>query len=268
MQPFGACLGQLYGINIVSDPLPSPVSCLPRHISDRPSPPPPLIMSLSVDDLVASLSANHIGQEAIDLAALQAHLAQTLLTHQLSLSPPHPHASAFVHGVSVSVVRRDPGNVQHCTTPTARTPSTASCTWPLPAQEHTDHSRRRSSSYARRQSIDDGWYDSEEMAEECTVEDMVTTDSSHFQNSNLWSSHKGDACGSVTRVLSTPSMPLSPSNTSPPPDSSASSLFTSTDPFYLQASQSTQQTHTTFFSHVGMPSSHPPFMMGVVPSWE
>ncbi|KAF8121316.1 hypothetical protein EV363DRAFT_945844 [Boletus edulis] len=207
-------------------------------------------MSLSVDDLVASLSANHIGQEAIDLAALQAHLAQTLLTHQLSLSPSHPHASAFVHGVSVSVVRRDPGNVQHCTTPTARTPSTASCTWPLPVQEHTDHSRRRSSSYARRQSIDDGWYDSEEMAEECTVEDM------------------GDACGSVTRVLSTPSMPLSSSNTSPPPDSSASSLFTSTDPFYLQASQSTQQTHTTFFSHVGMPSSHPPFMMGVVPSWE
>ncbi|KAG6375058.1 hypothetical protein JVT61DRAFT_3841 [Boletus reticuloceps] len=71
MQPFGACLRQLYSINIISDPLPSPVSCLPRHISDRPSPPPPLIMSLSVDDLVASLSANHIGQEAIDLAALQ-----------------------------------------------------------------------------------------------------------------------------------------------------------------------------------------------------
>lgn len=28
-------------------------------------------MSMSVDDLVASLNANHIGQEAIDLAALQ-----------------------------------------------------------------------------------------------------------------------------------------------------------------------------------------------------
>jgi hypothetical protein len=28
-------------------------------------------MSVSVDDLVASLNANHIGQEAIDLAALQ-----------------------------------------------------------------------------------------------------------------------------------------------------------------------------------------------------
>ena len=31
----------------------------------------PAIMSFSVDDLVASLSGNHIGQEAIDLAALQ-----------------------------------------------------------------------------------------------------------------------------------------------------------------------------------------------------
>ena len=31
----------------------------------------PTIMSFSVDDLVASLSGNHIGQEAIDLAALQ-----------------------------------------------------------------------------------------------------------------------------------------------------------------------------------------------------
>jgi hypothetical protein len=30
-------------------------------------------MSMSVDDLVASLNANHIGQEAIDLAALQVH---------------------------------------------------------------------------------------------------------------------------------------------------------------------------------------------------
>ena len=35
----------------------------------------PLIMSFSVDDLVASLSGNHIGQEAIDLATLQVPLS-------------------------------------------------------------------------------------------------------------------------------------------------------------------------------------------------
>jgi len=219
-------------------------------------------MSVSVDDLVASLSANHIGQEATDLAALQAQLAQTLLTHQLSLTPSHPHTSPFVHGVSVNIARRDPANVQHCTTPTARTPSAASCTWPLP--DHSDHSRRRSVSYARRQSTDDGWCDFEEMVEERTVEDMVTTDSAYSQNAYLWSSHKSDVQGSTARVFSAPG-PMS--NMSSPTDSCTSSLFTSTDPFYLQASQPTQQSHTSFFSHVGRPSSHSPFMVGV-PSWE
>ncbi|KAN0097831.1 hypothetical protein V8E55_002277 [Tylopilus felleus] len=222
-------------------------------------------MSVSVDDLVASLSANHIGQEATDLAALQAQLAQTLLTQQLSLSPSPPHTSAFVHGVSVNVVRRDPTSVQHCTTPTARTPSSASCTWPLPTPDHTDHAHRRSFSYTRRHSIDD---DYEEMAEERTVEDMVIMpDSPRSKNALPWSSHMGDPHGPVTRVLSSSaSTPLSSSNMSSPTDPCVSSLFTSTDPFYLQASQS-QQSHTSFFSHVGMPSSRSPFLVGV-PSWE
>lgn len=247
-------------------------------------------MSASVDDLVASLSANHIGQEATDLAALQVYtfiyptllctavylvspllqtqLAQTLFTHQLSLSPSHPHASAFVHGVSVNIARRDPTNVQHCTTPTARTPSSATFTWPLPTPEHTDHSRKRSASFARRQSIDDGWCDFEEMDEERTVEDMVNPDSPRSSNTFLWSPYKGDVHGPATRVLSTSaSAPISASNTTSPTDMCTSSPFTSTDPFYLQAMQSTQQTHTSFFNHVGRPSSHSPFMMGV-PSWE
>lgn len=41
-------------------------------------------MSISVDDLVASLNANHIGQEAIDLANLQVRppfVRCHLLTH-------------------------------------------------------------------------------------------------------------------------------------------------------------------------------------------
>jgi hypothetical protein len=37
-------------------------------------------MSFTVDDLVASLSTNHIGQEAIDLAALQVHIVYIRLT--------------------------------------------------------------------------------------------------------------------------------------------------------------------------------------------
>lgn len=173
-----------------------------------------------------------------------------------------------MHGVSVNVVRRDPTNVQHCTTPTARTPSSASCAWPLPVLEHTDHSRRRSVSHARRQSIDDGWCDFEEMAEERAVEDMITPDSPCSQNAYLWSSHRGDTHGSVARALSTSaSSPLLASNMSSPTDAYGSSLFTSTDPFYLQASQPTQQSHASFFSQIGRPSSHSPFMVGV-PSWE
>ncbi|KAF8845565.1 hypothetical protein BDN67DRAFT_283428 [Paxillus ammoniavirescens] len=219
-------------------------------------------MSLSVDDLVASLSANHIGQEAIDLAALQAQLAQTLLAHQLTLSSPPP---SFVHGVSVNIARRDPTNVQHCTTPTARTPSSTTFAWPLP--EHTDHARKRSTSSVRRQSIDEGWHDSEEMDEERTVEDMVTFDSPRSPNAYPWSHYQGDTHGSSTRLPPTPApTPMSASGMSSPIDSCPSSLFTSTDPFYLQASQSTQQSHS-FFNHVGKPNSHSPFVIGV-PSWQ
>ncbi|KAG9317106.1 hypothetical protein JVU11DRAFT_1294 [Chiua virens] len=224
-------------------------------------------MSVSIDDLVASLSANHIGQEATDLAALQAQLAQTLLAHQLSLSSPHSHSSAFVHGVSVNIARRDPTNVQHCTTPTARTPSSATFTWPLPAPDRADHARRQSASLPRRQSMDDGWGDLDEMDEERTVEDMVTPDSPRSQNAYLWSSCQADVHGAASRVLAAPvPTSISASSMSSPIDSCTPSLFTSTDPFYLQASQPTQQSHT-FFSHVGMPSSHSPFLMGV-PSWE
>jgi len=208
------------------------------------------------------LSANHIGQEATDLAALQAQLAQALLTHQLSLPPHHSHAS-FVHGVSVNIGRRDPTNVQHCTTPTARTPSSATFTWPLPVPELADHSRRRSASFARRQSIDNGWCDFEEMDEERIVEDMITPDSPRSSNTYVWSTYQGDVHGATTQG----STSISASNMSSPSDSCTSSPFTSTDPFYLQELQSTQQPHSSFFNHVGIPSAHSPFMMGV-PAWQ
>ncbi|KIY45970.1 hypothetical protein FISHEDRAFT_60810 [Fistulina hepatica ATCC 64428] len=66
-------------------------------------------MSVSVEDLVASLSSNHIGQEAIDLAGLQAQLAQVLFSgHQLAVSQD---------------CRRECS--QPCNTPTRRTPSSS-----------------------------------------------------------------------------------------------------------------------------------------------
>lgn len=43
-------------------------------------------MSVSMDDLVASLNANHIGQEAIDLTALQVHTIN-LIPPQMLICP-------------------------------------------------------------------------------------------------------------------------------------------------------------------------------------
>ncbi|KAF9448464.1 hypothetical protein P691DRAFT_669371 [Macrolepiota fuliginosa MF-IS2] len=65
-------------------------------------------MSLSVDDLVSSLSSSHIGQEAIDLATLHAQLAQSLFAQSSS-------------GPSARQLPR--GHPERCTTPIARTPS-------------------------------------------------------------------------------------------------------------------------------------------------
>jgi hypothetical protein len=77
--------------SLILHPLPHPLTLLPlRH---------PTTMSFSVDDLVASLSGNHIGQEALDLAALQVPFISRSLDFgraganpqfALSLSSPSP----------------------------------------------------------------------------------------------------------------------------------------------------------------------------------
>ncbi|KAJ7229063.1 hypothetical protein GGX14DRAFT_616588 [Mycena pura] len=75
-------------------------------------------MSLSVEDLCTSLASSHVGQEAIDLAALQVQLAQTLF-------------------IATSSSRRQDEYAQPCNTPTRRA-STASFSWgPV-----VDHSRQ------------------------------------------------------------------------------------------------------------------------------
>ncbi|KAJ7638463.1 hypothetical protein FB45DRAFT_1054749 [Roridomyces roridus] len=79
-------------------------------------------MSLSMDDLCSSLAGSHVGQEAIDLAALHAQLAQSM----------------------ASTPQRQDEYSQPCNTPTNRTPS-ASFNWgqmvdPL---RHSEQSTRR-----------------------------------------------------------------------------------------------------------------------------
>ncbi|KAG6896868.1 hypothetical protein C0992_005559 [Termitomyces sp. T32_za158] len=63
-------------------------------------------MSISIEDLANSLSASHVGQEAIDLAALQAHLAKTLF------------ATSVTHSSNPQRVSRKTSFSQPCNTPT------------------------------------------------------------------------------------------------------------------------------------------------------
>ncbi|KAF9004778.1 hypothetical protein BDQ17DRAFT_1325570 [Cyathus striatus] len=64
-------------------------------------------MTISVDDLVSSLNSSHIGQEAMDLAALQAQLAQAFFNQFPSSAAPTP------------IPRKRSTHTQPCNTPTA-----------------------------------------------------------------------------------------------------------------------------------------------------
>ncbi|KIK20721.1 hypothetical protein PISMIDRAFT_67342, partial [Pisolithus microcarpus 441] len=212
-------------------------------------------MSISVDDLVASLSSHHIGQEALELAALQ-----------------HQHVSGPQSNVNVP--RRDPGHVQHCTTPTGRTPSSSAFIWPLPVQEYASHSRRSSISSIKMQQCHEDivLVDMDDADEEDArlVEAMVTPSDAPLcsspggahsrSNSYTWSSsyQSKDALNAL-------SVPTSHQMTTSVDSSCPSSLFTTTDPFYIQASQTAQQPLSTapstgnFFALAGRPNAHSPF---------
>ncbi|KAL4075635.1 hypothetical protein J3A83DRAFT_4088126 [Scleroderma citrinum] len=207
-------------------------------------------MSVSIDDLVASLSSSHVGQEALDLVALQSQLKQSLITHQFS---------------SHTIARRDPGHVQHCTTPTARTPS-SSYVRPLPASDYS-HSRRSSISSVRMRhhTQDDPMYlDDMDEEDALAVEAMIIpTDSGTLCASpsaphaslHMWTQHPTKDVYNVQMT--------SPVDTS---------LFTTTDPFYIQASQNEQHYPasggaTSFFAIAGRPNAHSPFVMGT-PAWQ
>ncbi|KAH9045743.1 hypothetical protein EDB85DRAFT_56043 [Lactarius pseudohatsudake] len=160
-------------------------------------------MNISIDDLVSSFSASHVSQEAMDIATLQSQLAKVI--YYPSQGQPGVH----------SVSRRN-SYAQPCTTPTP-TSATASFHW-----EWEDTSRFRgqnSTPYAARS------YDGDdEMADEQAVEDLLN--------------------------VHTPmqSQPGTPQRQQPPKyrpsvqfssydNTSQSSHFANTDPFYLAAVQ-------------------------------
>ncbi|KAK0467887.1 uncharacterized protein EV420DRAFT_1501783 [Desarmillaria tabescens] len=97
-------------------------------------------MSFTVEDLVSSFSSSHIGQEALDLAALQAQLAQALFVQDM------PRENHYHHP---------------CSTPTSRTPSSSFC-W----------GQTMGQSSSRRQT-DEVMRDSDELEDERMVEDLL-----------------------------------------------------------------------------------------------
>ncbi|KAI0047275.1 hypothetical protein FA95DRAFT_1572600 [Auriscalpium vulgare] len=191
-------------------------------------------MSLSVDDLVSSFSSSHIGQEAMDLAALQAQLAQTLF-YQPPASP------------SLQSVTRRNSYAQPCNTPTARTPSTSF---------HFDDRRPSSSTPGAASRPWEQDIPGEE--DDAMGDDFVA----------------GSAAAAPLRPSSQPlspsfsrgSRPTHPYTSPATPttyDSPSQSLFVSTDPFYIAAAQapSFHPAPPSFFAQAARPSVGSPFMM-------
>ncbi|OSD01787.1 hypothetical protein PYCCODRAFT_1368854 [Trametes coccinea BRFM310] len=209
-------------------------------------------MSLSVDDLVQSLKANHIDQEAIELAALQAQLSQTLF--QQPLSSPVPFNSP----------RAAPLN-----TPISCTPSSSS-SWE--SADATWGNRGSTSSLKMRCSIDESQRESDDMDEdERMVEDLLFSPASPTSPSGSFSRAPPSAAPATSPTpssalrqrkasLSMHMLPLEHSHHDLP--SPNTSLFATTDPFYL-ASLHNAHSHapsSSVFAQAGRPAAHSPFM--------
>jgi hypothetical protein len=194
-------------------------------------------MSISVDDLVASLSGSHIGQEAMDLAALQAQLAQTLFTQQIS-------SNAIGKSTDMG------GDGQLCNTPIARTPSSSFCFGHFGDRRSRSNSNAGPRSRSRKNSVadDHSWPVDEMDEDEQMVEDLLAPSS----------------------PIASPSFAYTPRSPQSSPftytsynEASSGSSFTSTDPFYIaqvQASQNPQPTPHSLFTQSGRPAHTSPFL--------
>ncbi|KAF5357698.1 hypothetical protein D9758_007439 [Tetrapyrgos nigripes] len=190
-------------------------------------------VTVDVDNLVASLSSSHIGQEAIDLAALQAQLTQAFFAQSFPPSSSHSNQSRGVF-------------TQPCSTPTGRTPST-SFSWGQ-MMDTQRMSCRNADEYEHSRDVDD-------MEDERMVEDLLIPSSPINPSST-------SSFAQVT-PKSQPKSPMgfSPSSPSFFPASESSSTFTSTDPFYLAQLQSVQHNAPppSVFAQLGRPAQQSPF---------
>ncbi|PFH50332.1 hypothetical protein AMATHDRAFT_85853 [Amanita thiersii Skay4041] len=185
-------------------------------------------MPFSIDDLVASLSNNHIGQEALDIAALHAGLAPPSTATSTDTIPTPPGTQSS----------QKASHIQPCNTPTPSTPISASMPhlW-------THHAP----------SIDD--IESED--DERIVEDLlIPASTTHVHHHHHHPPSHASNLGHTQAQFSSPS---DPSSCCP------SSLFTSTDPFYIAQVEQMQARQNNcsqgVFSRMGRPQESSPFVV-------
>jgi len=209
-------------------------------------------MSFTVDDLVSSLSSSHIGQEAMDLAALQVHCPPSPHNHANPFPQAQLSATLFSSTAPPSSFSRGRAH-QTCTTPIARTPSSSTMGMSIDTsskrRSSISHKRMDSSSsqygygYQQQPQADDmyGMEEDERMVEELLMPSspMVSASSSmsHYSYSNPMPSSPVAPSPSTGFFSTHPHHHHHHHHHSNEPQS----LFTSQDPFYLAQLQASSQ---------------------------
>ncbi|OCB84522.1 hypothetical protein A7U60_g8508 [Sanghuangporus baumii] len=224
-------------------------------------------MTFTVDDLVASFNAGgHIGQEAIDIANLQAQLAQTLAYAQQQQQQQQQQFASSSHRL--------------CNTPTtARTPTTSLGNWSAFEQQHHRARSRSASVVAEGGGMDTVTEDSEmevemDADEELAVEQLLVPphsqaqtsvrrrtrgDSIFAQQQNYVPHTQSHSSQIPVRYSQTGADPASVSDSVSP----VSSSYAASDPFFsaaaAESARQNQQSQSSFFAQIGRPSQHSPF---------
>jgi hypothetical protein len=222
-------------------------------------------MSISIDDLVSSLSASHVSQEAMDIATLQVfppslslnlvNFVENSIQSQLSKVIYYPsQGQSGVH----CVTRRN-SYAQPCNTPTP-TSATASFHW-----EWDDANRYRGQNppYVAPPPLHDCDVD-DEMEDEQTVEDLLnahTLNQCQF-DAPLAQRQQPQKYRPVSSGQPFPMPPPPPPTYDNTPGLSGSpSHFANTDPFYLAASQTASP--PSFFTQAARPAPNSPFNLNL-----
>jgi len=166
-------------------------------------------MNTSVDDLVSSLSGSHIGQEAMDLAALQSQLTQILFCQTIPSSPSKCHRTS-----------RRPSQTRLSNTPICHTPSSS-----FSYVQNQNHFSTLDEKFCRKEDVGED----ERMVEELLIPSSPMTPihtSPHFTFP-----HSAGSLSSQASTTNTPTL--------------QESSFTSTDPFYIAQSQALQSYYST-----------------------